>query len=152
MMRNKKAINTLFSLLSVLAFVALLFGLIAETSSDILQNPLLDNNSIDAINTLNIQIDSIDISEATIVNNLTVNSTFEGTDAFQREFLESKSIAEGENKNLIEKITGVPNLLITSMGIPQNDALSRILGIILLVLGILLILVVYQGWKTGQVQ
>lgn len=151
MMNNRKAANTLFSLLSVLAFVALLFGLIAETSNDVLKNPLLDNDSIDAIATLNTQISSVDISEATIVNNLTVNSTFEGTDAFQREFLESKSIAEGENKNLIEKITGVPNLLITSMGIPQNDALSRILGIIILVLGILLILVIYKAWKTGQV-
>lgn len=151
MIRNRKAGNTIFSLLTVLFFTAILFGFIAETSSEVLNNPLLDNQSISAIATLNTQIASVDISEATIVNNVTVNSTFEGTDAFQREFLESKSIAEGENKNLIEKITGVPNLLVTAMGIPQNDALERVLSIIFIVLLVLLVLVVYKGWKTGQV-
>lgn len=148
---NKKGANTIFSILTVLMFVSILFGLVAQTSLDVLSNPLLDNDSVSAINTLNSQIDSVDISESTIVNSVTVNSTFEGTDAFQREFLESKSVAEGENKNLIEKVLGVPNLLITSLGIPQNDTLERVLSILILVLGVLVVLIVYKAWKTGQV-
>lgn len=148
---NKRAGNTITSLLSVLGLVSLLFGLLVLSSPDVLQNPLLDNESIAAINTLNTQVDSIDISESTVVNNVTVNSTFEGTDAFQREFLESKSIAEGENKNVIERILGVPNLLVTSLGVPQDETLTFILNLVGVIAVFIITLVVYKGWKTGQV-
>lgn len=150
-MMNKKAANTILTLVTVLAFMSVLFGLVANTSGEILGNPLLDDASTSNLGTLVGQVQSIDISGSTITNNITINSTFEGTDAFQREFLESKSIAEGENKNIIEKTTGVPNVLLTALGIPQDVNVTLILAIIGVVLLIIIGLVVFKGWKTGQV-
>ncbi len=150
-MMNKKAANTILTLVTILAFMSVLFGLVANTSNEILGNPLLDEQSAANLGTLVGQIQSIDISELNITNNITVNSTFEGTDAFQREFLESKSIAEGDNKNIIEKTAGVPNVLLTALGIPQDVNVTLILSIIGVVLLIIIGLVVFKGWKTGQV-
>ena len=151
MFNNSKGTSTITSFLSILAFSVLLFGLLVITSPEVLDNPLLDNQSKANIATLSTQVNTIDISESSIVNNITVNSTFEGTDAFQREFLESKSIAEGENKNIIENILGVPNVLVTALGIPQDDTVQFILNLIGVIVSIILGLLVYKAWKTGQV-
>lgn len=143
--------NTVFSMISVLGFIGILFGLLSVTSVDIAKNPLLDNDSISNLATLNSQFDTIDISKTNFTNNATDNSTFEGTDAFQREFLESKATTEGSNKNIMEKTIGIPAFLLTALGLPQNDATQVVLGIAVTLLLVLIGLVVYKAWKTGQV-
>lgn len=141
--------NTILSIISVLAFVTILFGLVASTSSEIYNNPLLDNDSRANLANLLVQYDSIDISNST-ESNATINSTFEGTDAFQREFLESKAVSQGD-KNLMEKIIGVPNLILVSLGVEQDNTTTVILSVIVLILGIIIGLAIFEGWKTGKV-
>lgn len=141
--------NTILSFLSVLAFITVLFGLVASTSTEILSNPQLDNDSIANLATLIVQTNAIDITNSTITN-VTINSTFEGTDAFQREFLESKSISENE-RSAVDKIIGVPNLILTAIGLEQESTVTSVLQVVVFILGIMIILIIFKGWKTGQV-
>ena len=141
--------STILSFISVLAFITVLFGLVSSTSPQILGNPQLDNDSISNLATLLVQYDSIDIVNSTSTN-ITINSTFEGTEAFQREFLESKSISQNE-KSTIDKIIGVPDLLLTSLGVESDESIVSMLAVITFVLTIMIGLIIFKGWKTGQV-
>lgn len=145
---------TVGSFFTVVIIVTIFFTAIALTSDEIIsKNGNLDNASLDALSKTVTTVDSTyDPGDLTLgADNLTANSSFEGTDAFQREFLESKSEAE-DKRSVFGKIFGVPDLMLNSIGIQQPGLVLALKSLLIAFITFFTVIAVYVAWKRGDVE
>lgn len=132
-----------------LIFVAI-FGAAINVGQDKTSNSRLSSDSVTLIQNIsyyqqqNIDQDDFKEGENTLAGN---NSNFDSEDTFSREFLESESSAQ-KKKPLAETITKIPDLVLISIGIPDN-ALSGIKWIIVTLIGVLLSFAAYRAFFGG---
>ena len=144
-------VNTIGTYITLVFFVTLIFTLVALTGDEIkTKNTNLDNSSLEALAKITDDIDTTySVDSLTIgESNITANSSFEGTDAFQREFLESKT-ESNEKEGVVNKIIGVPDLILNSIGIQQPLIVTTIKALFGAFIIIFIALALYKAWKTG---
>lgn len=127
--------------------------LLSFTLDDVSEkNVLLDEESTILITELqtdistNLELEDVDTEDS----NLTLNSTFEGTDDFSRQYREERTQVL-ENRNRIEKVTTLPSIVVKAFGVPQNDTTAFLLTALGVVLGFIILLAIYIAIKTGEV-
>jgi hypothetical protein len=114
------------------------------------KNSILDDNSVNLIIELNYeasQFNSSNLEETQ--SSLTNDSTFEGVDAFARQYLEDKSEIT-QKKTTLEKVFGVPDLVITAVGIENNALIISIKILLISLLSFALGLALYKAIRTGE--
>lgn len=136
----------------VLIVILFLAGLNA-IASDISSNENLDEDSINLLNDITNEYTTNYNASTTFAeskDNLTVNSTFAGVDAFSRQYLEDKSDI-AQKKSTIDKILGFPGLFLKMFGVQNQNILivwsTAIYGFI----AIMLSLQAYKAVRTGEV-
>lgn len=145
-------VNTIGTYMIIVFFITLMFGMIALTSDEIIsKNPNLDNKSLEVLAQITTDIsNTYTVEQLTLgQDNITANSSFTGTDSFEREFLESKT-ESNEKEGIVNKIIGVPDLILNSLGIQQPLIITTIKSLFGAFLVIFISLAVYKAWKTGQ--
>lgn len=128
-----------------------IFGL-NQIGTDVENNSNLDLKSQNLILDINYERnnnyleDGFEVTE----NDVTINSTFEGVDAFSRQYLEDKSETL-TRKGVIQKIVTAPDLVIKLLGVEE---LALIISLRILIDGIIVFflgLVIYKAARTGEV-
>jgi hypothetical protein len=131
----------------VVLFLTLASNLATEVGN---KNSILDDNSVNLIIELNYeasQFNSSNLEETQ--SSLTNDSTFEGVDAFARQYLEDKSEIT-QKKTTLEKVFGVPDLVITAVGIENNALIISIKILLISLLSFALGLALYKAIRTGE--
>ena len=144
--------NNLGSFFTVIVIVALVFTLVNIASVDIVQNnPNLDEASLLLIDRINDDIQIFQPGDLTSTSNpVTNDSSFEGTDAFAREFLQSTSFVRNE-QTILDKITGIPDLIVDSLGVDNQKSVTTIKLFLLAFISFFLGLALYKAIRTGEV-
>ena len=128
-----------------------IFGL-NQIGSDIENNSNLDLKSQNLILDISYERNNNYLESGFEVNenDVTVNSTFEGVDAFSRQYLEDKSETLTK-KGVIQKIVTAPDLIVKLIGVEE---LALIISLRILIDGIIVFflgLVIYKAARTGEV-
>jgi hypothetical protein len=84
-----------------------------------------------------------------VSNSETENSTFEGVDAFARQYFEDKQEVR-EDASQSEKILNMPDVLLNSIGIQNNALLTTIKLFIISLITFALGLGAYKAARTGE--
>lgn len=123
-----------FTIFSVTFIIVVVFTMINIVGDDINTNPNLDTQSQELIDNINTKV-SEDFDEEEFEESTTLNGSFEGQDAFSREFFESKSSSETKT-GIIERILKTPDLIFMSTGIPEEwvTEIKVLIGIFLQIL------------------
>jgi len=121
---------------------------IASESS--LKNPNLDDESISLIVELEYEVLTYNDDTLTQSDNaITENSSFEGVDAYARQYLEDKSEIT-QKKTILNKVLGVPDLILKSLGVQNSTLLTSIKLIIVAMITFLIGIAVYKAIRTGE--
>jgi len=144
-----KTIWSLFLAISLAVIFLTMAGSIATEVGE--TNPYLDNESRDLIYVLNYEIDetynvnSLEVTESAVTN----DSSFEGVDAFARQYLQDKSEIQ-QKKETLDKAKGLPDLLLKVVGI-RDDGLVTVIKLILSAMIVFLIAIaIYKAVRTGE--
>lgn len=137
----------------VILMLVFILGGVKFMANDIIKNPNLDTRSIQLLAEMGTEYDDyFNASTAFAVqqSNVTENSTFSGTDAFAREYLEYKTDTTSWIDTIV-KILYLPSLMIKIFGVDDSSMLimfsSAVYGIISLFLG----LAAFKALRTGEV-
>jgi len=143
-----KTIYGIFSLLS-LVVLFLTFGTTIADEVGV-KNPNLDDESIALIVDLNYESDILNVDalgEST--SPVTDDSSFEGVDPFARQYLEDKSEIT-QKKSTLDKVLGVPDLILKSIGIQNTALLVTIKLLIVSLLTFVIAIALYKAIRTGE--
>lgn len=139
------ALDNFYSISIVVLTIILVFTPLAMIGDEVITNDNIDDDSKNMIISINYRIDQdfnrSDFQDETL--NVSENSTFEGTDAFSRDFLESQAAAE-KRTNTVQRITRIPDLIILSIGVPEKFV-TEIKLIILTIIGVILSIATYNA-------
>ena len=143
--------KTIWGLFSFL-FLTVLFLSFATTIADEseLKNPNLDEESKNLIFDLNNE--AITYNEGTLEedqSSVTENSSFQGVDAYARQYLEDKSEIT-QKKTTLDKVLGTPDLILKSIGVQNTALLTSIKIMIVSIISFLIGLAVYKAIRTGE--
>lgn len=145
--------NLLTIFYTVMFVVVILTGVSYVGSESITNNPNLDSKSLEIINQTNAElVAKYDKDEFLIEdNNVTANSSFADVDPFARQYLEDKSEIE-QKQTTLQKALGMPDLILISLGIEQNELLLIIKGFIVALISFIIGLAIYIAIRTGEVK
>lgn len=142
-----KSIGSIFTVLMLILVVFSGMRIVGEES---ISNSNLDTQSVSLIANISNNIENnfdIDGSYVEVRSNLTINDTFDNLDVFAQEYLEGKSDSKGKT-GLIKNAVQIPDLIILSLGVPQQDV-GWIKAIVLLILTALLSFAAYRAFFGG---
>lgn len=143
-----KSIGSIFGVLMITLAIFSAMIIVGEES---VSNTNLDSESVLLIANISNNVDNnfnVDSSFVEVRSNLTTNSTFDNSDVFAQEYLEGKSDSTGKT-GLIKNAVKVPDLIILSLGVPEQDVLW-IKAIIILVITALLSFAAYRAFFGGS--
>jgi hypothetical protein len=142
-----KSFGSIFAVLMLIVVVFTSMQIIGEESID---NSNLDSESVTLILNVSNNLNSnfnIESSFTESSSSLSENSSFDSADVFAQEFLESKS--QGQQKQgLVKNIVKIPDLIILSLGIPE-ESVSWIKGFLLLIITVILSFASYRAFFGG---
>jgi len=142
-----KSVASIFFALMLIIVVFYSMQVIGEQS---LTNSNLDSDSIALINNFSNNLDNefnVNNDFDEFSSNLSVNGTFDNQDVFAQEYLEGKS--DGTQKTgIIKKAIKIPDMVILSLGVPEQDV-SWIRNIILLIITVVLGFALYRAIFGG---
>jgi hypothetical protein len=142
-----KSIASIFFGLMLIVIVFYGVQVVGEESKD---NTNIDTFSVDLINNFSNNLDNefnINTSFVELESNLSINSTFDSQDVFAQEYLEGKSDSTSKT-GLITKLSKIPDMIIISLGVPENSVIW-IKSIIALIIGVILSFAGYRAIFGG---
>jgi len=143
---------TIGSIIVVILLTITIFTGLNSVATEITSNPNLDIRSQQVIYELNNQVtNNYKLTDIQTQNDsITEDSTFEGTDAFVRQYLEDKN-AISEKKSTLEKVIGFPEFLLKVSGLSAVNLYIYIIGLIVVFLGLWIFFAGYKAVRTGEV-
>jgi len=142
-----KSIGSIFV---VLMLVTVVFTAMVQVGQESVSNSNLETESVVLIaNVENGVNNNLDYNSSfdEFGSELTENATFDSEDVFAQEYLEGKSEGQ-QKKGFISTITTIPDLVILSLGIPQNSVIW-IKGIFALIITVVLSFASYRAFFGG---
>jgi len=143
---------TIGSIVIVIFLSITIFVGLNSVADNITGNSNLDLRSQEVITELNGQVSTnYQLSNLQSTDgNLSEGSTFEGTDAFVRQYLEDKN-SISEKKSTMDKIIGFPDFLMKISGFDSIPLFIYIIGLIGILLGLWIFFASYKAVRTGEV-
>lgn len=144
--------NTIGTYAIILFIVVLFISGLSFISYDISKNTYLDDDSVNIISDLNLFYSDLNPSIVFTpdIDPSIANSTFEGVDAYSREYLETKTDSKGR-ENIVMKILTLPAIPLKVFGVTSYPIIISFSvafsGIILFLIG----LSTYKAIRTGEV-
>ncbi len=142
--------NTIGSLLVVVVLCITIFTGLNFVADEVSSNDNLDLKSQEIIFELNNEVvnnyDVASLEGSDAQTELTANSTFEGVDAYARQYLEDKSEMT-QKKSTINKILTFPGFIVELAGFDSNPLVIVILDLIILMLGFWIGFAIFKAIK-----
>jgi len=133
-----------------LVFVGV-FTTVTMVGDEAVTNDNLDDDSKQMLISVNYELgenfNRSDYEETEL--NVSENSSFEGVDPFARDYLETQAAAD-KRTNAVQRITRVPDLIITSLGIPESFV-GPIKAVVLTLFGVFLSIATFNALRRGIV-
>lgn len=143
--------RTILGIITVVLVFVGIFTIMNIVGQEVQGNTNINNDSKLLITNINKKMGS-DFDVAVFEepdSSLAKNSTFEGVDAYARQYLEDKSEIE-KKYDMVNSVTNIPDLIILSLGVPVTWV-SAIKAFVVAILGLLVGLAIYVAIRTGEV-
>lgn len=137
----------------MIALFVLVLGGVYFISDDINKNTNLDDASVTLLSDLGVEYEN-NLNGSIIFtqqeSEVTENSTFEGVDAFVRQYLEDKSEVK-QKEGILNKILLFPSLIIKIFGVESQAILIAFSSMVYGLLILFISLQIYKAVRTGEV-
>jgi len=142
--------KSLYSIFVVLMIAITIMWTMSNIGTEVVNNSNLDSESVTLIvsvsNELNDNFNPNSSFDAA-TSRLAGNGSFDDEDVFAREFLEGKSEGETQKQRIVS-ISKLPDLMILSLGVPEED-LNIYKVIIVLFISVILAFAAYRAIFGG---